>query len=174
MNKYTINKAKAAAASRTPKGEESARIVVLRIADTVNAATEYKTAAEVAALIDLGRVDATEEVIAAIKDYAKVYRTANAGMMERDLAHLRYLINPESAEAKTAYETAAADWDLTLALRRADAERKLRDTVINGREAYVTAATAKANKAYTRKEEAVARLDKRAAAATATEQKAAA
>lgn len=173
MNKYTINKAKAAAASRTPKGEESARVIVLRIADTASAAMEYKTAAEVAALIDLGRVDATEEVISAVKDYSKVYRTANIGMMERDLAHIRYLINPESTEAKTAYETAAADWELTLALRRADAERKLRDTVINGREAYVTAATAKANKAYTRKEEAVARLDKRAAAA-APEQKAAA
>lgn len=160
--KYTINKAKAANACRTDKGGATAKVIVLRLSD--NSATKYETAADIAEMFahdpDSLRVDAA--IIEAVKAYAKVYTARNYGMLKRDLAHMRLLINPESAEAKAEYDTAKADWDLELALRRADAERKLRDTVINGREAYVTAAKDKADKAFTRKEEKVAKLNNRA------------
>lgn len=166
--RYSINKAKAAAASRTKCGDTGASVIVLRIVPEVGTgATEYRTAAEVSALVDLGKIDATNDMVNAIKAYSKVYPARNSGMLARDLAHIRALINPESAEAKAAEEATAADWSLELALRRADAEKKLRDTVINGREAYVIAATARANKAFTRKEEKVEKLDKRAEAVKA-------
>lgn len=161
--KYKINKAKAAYASRTDKDGATAKVIVLRIATVDNAESRYETAADIAEMAE--EIVADTIILDAVKAYAKVYPARNYGMLNRDLAHLRMLLNPESTEAKAAYDTAKADWELVLALRRADAERKLRDTVINGREAYVAAATDRADKAFTRKEEKVARAEAVKAAA---------